>query len=139
MPKEECYMEDKIEDSPNYMIRLEKDEIEDKREKKEEKSVNEKDSVMNIINSQDFIQGFWDVNELTKTVMDKYKKEFDMLKGLEGMDDKIAMTILIIYFINKEHSDLLSELILIIKKGKQYIQKNMKDNYENIIQKVGLN
>jgi hypothetical protein len=135
----ECCMEDEIKVSQNSMIRLEKDEIEDTRKKKEEKSVNEKDSVMNIINSQDFIQGFWDVNELTKTVMDKYKKEFDMLKGLEGMDDKIAMTILIIYFINKEHSDLLSELILIIKKGKQYIQKNMKDNYENIIQKVGLN
>ena len=137
--EKECYIKDTIEISPNYMIRLEKEEIGGKREKKEEKSVNEKDSVMNIINSQDFIQGFWEVNELTKTVMEKYKKEFDMLKGLEGMDDKIAMTILIIYFINKEHSDLLSELILIIKKGKQYIQKNMKDNYENIIQKVGLN
>jgi hypothetical protein len=103
-------MEDKIEISPNYLIRLDKDEIGDKGEKKEEKNANEKDSVMNIINSQDFIQGFWEVNELTKTVMDKYKKEFDMLKGLEGMNDKIAMTILIIYFINKEHSDLLSEL-----------------------------
>ena len=93
---------------------------------------------MKIINTQDFIQGFWDVNDSTKIIKDKYQKEFDLLKGLEGVDEKVAMTILIIYFVNKEHNELLKQLVLIIKKGKQFIQKNMKDSYENIVKKVGL-
>jgi hypothetical protein len=93
---------------------------------------------MKIINSQNFIEGFWEVNELTKTVIDKYKKEYDLLKGLEGIDDKIAVTILIIYFVNKEHRELLKELVLIIRKGKEFIKKNMKNTYEKIIKKAGL-
>ena len=55
------------------------------------------------------------------------------------MNEIIAITILIIYFMNKEHSNLLSELLMIIKKAKQYILKETKDNYDNIIKEIGLN
>ena len=48
------------------------------------------------------------------------------------------MTILIIYFINKEHSELLNDLIMIIKKANLYIQKITKDKYENIIKEIDL-
>jgi len=55
------------------------------------------------------------------------------------MNEKIALTILIIYFMNKEHSNLISELIMIIKKAKQFILKETKDSYDNIIKEIGLN
>ena len=95
---------------------------------------------MKIINTQDFVGGSWDINDQTKIIKEKYEKEFELLKNLKdkNIDDKVAMTILIIYYINKEHSELLKELIMIIKKGKLFIQERTKDTYENIIKEVGI-
>ena len=109
--------------------------------KKKEYNLNEKDSIMEMINTQDFIVGNWDENEFTKKIIEKYNKEYELLKGLKNknINDKIALTILIIYFINKEHSDLLNDLLMIIKKAKNYIKNNTKDDYENIIKEIGLN
>ena len=111
-------------------------------EKKEEKEndLDNKENLMKMINTQDFIDGFWDENNYTKIIKEKYQKEFDLLKNLENknINDKIALTILVIYFITKEHSELLKDLIMIIKKGKIFIQKETNDNYENIIKEIGL-
>ena len=73
--------------------------IEDKKESK--KDLFDKEEVMKIINTQDFVGGAWDINDKTKIIKEKYDKEFNLLKGLKdkNIDDKIAMTILIIYFI----------------------------------------
>ena len=97
-----------------------------------------RDDVMIIVNCQDFIDGFWDINNKTKNVKNKYEKEFKILRGLNKIDDIIAMTIIIIYFIDKEHKELLDELILILKKAKLYIQDKLGESYENIIQKAGI-
>ena len=93
---------------------------------------------MKIINSQDFVEGFWDVNNKTKIVKKKYENEFKLLKELKikNIDDIVAMTIIIIYFINKEHKELLDELVMILKKAKLYVQDKVGDSYENIIQKA---
>ena len=103
----------------------------------------EKDDVMKIINSQDFIDGFWEINELTEIVKEKYKKEYDLLKGIKNnkimINDKVAITILIIYFINKEHAELLDELLMIIAKAKIFISNEAKESYENIIKEIGIN
>ena len=48
------------------------------------------------------------------------------------------MTIIIIYFINKEHQELIEELVMILKKAKLYIQDKAKDSYENIIKNDGI-
>ena len=100
-----------------------------------------KENLMKMINTQDFIDGYWEENNYTKIIKEKYQKEFDLLKGLKNknINDRIVLTILIIYFINKEHSELLKDLIMIIKKGKIFIQKETNDNYENIIKEIGLN
>ena len=129
--------------SDNYFIENIKDtNVEDKKEgKKEEKmDLNNKENIMKIINTQDFVGGSWDINDKTKIIKEKYEKEFELLKGLKdkNIDDKIAMTILIIYFINKEHSELLKELVMIIKKGISFIQEKTNDTYENIIKEIGL-
>ena len=131
---QECYIDDNInEDITKYEIKN-KNEI-----KKEEKiNLNDKESIMQIINTQDFINGCWDINDKTKIVKEKYEKEFEMLKNLKNVDDKIAMTIIFIYFISKEHSELLNELIMIIKKGKIFIHDKTKETYEYFIKEIGL-
>ena len=69
------------------------------------KEVN-KDKVMEIIKTQDFLDGFWDVNNKTESIKKKYKKEFDLLLGLKKqnnkINEKVVMTVLIIQigFIN---------------------------------------
>jgi len=124
-----------------------KDEKKEKKEiKKEEKkekeeniklNLNNKDDIMKIINSQNFIEGFWDINNKTKIIQQKYEKEFKLLKG-KNIDDIVAMTIIIIYFIKKEHQELIEELVMILKKAKLYIQDKNGDSYENIIKKAGI-
>ena len=63
-----------------------------------------------------------------------------MLKEIKNknINDNIDITILIIYFINKEHPELIDELLLIIQKAKKFIKENAKDSYENIIKEIGL-
>ena len=100
----------------------------------------EKESIMNIIKCQNFLEGFWDINNETKIIRDKYKNEFKLLKELKekNIDDIVEMTIIIIYFINKEHPNLLKELAMILKKAKLYIQDKVGDSYENVIKKAGI-
>ena len=95
---------------------------------------------MKIINTQDFVIGCWDINDKTMIIKEKYEKEFGLLKNIKNknIDDKIAITIIIIYFIRKEHSDLLNELIMIIKKGKIFIHDKTKETYEYFIKEIGL-
>ena len=80
--------------------------------------MNEKESIMKMIGTQNFIEGFWEENDYTKIIKDKYQKGYDLIKGIrnKNMNEIIVLTILIIYFMNKEHSNLISELIMIIKK-----------------------
>ena len=71
----------------------------------------------------------------------KYNKNFNSLKEIKDktIDDRVAITILIIYFITKKHSELLNELIMIMEKAKSFINKETKDSYESIIKQIGLN
>ena len=105
--------------------------------------LNKKDDIMKIINSQDFINGFWEINEITKIIKEKFIKEYDLLKGIRNnkiiINEKVAITILIIYFINKEHPELLDELLMIIEKAKIFISNEAKESYENIIKEIGIN
>ena len=57
----------------------------------------------------------------------------------KSIDDKTAITILVIYFINKEHANFLNDLLMIIKKAKKFIQKTINDSYENIIKEANIN
>ena len=106
-----------------------------------QKAQENENDIMTIIKTQNFIEGFWDINDKTKKIKKMYEKEFNLLIGLKdkNIDNTIAMTILMIYFINKQHSELLKELIMIIKKAKLYIQDKTKNTYENIIKEIGLN
>ena len=141
--KEEIKKEDLKEETKETKILENKINIKEEFEKEDlnvKIYLNNKENIMEMIATQDFIEGSWNINEKTKIIKKKYEKEFELLKNLKdkNIDDKIAITILIIYFINNEHSELLKELIMIIKKGKLFIQEKTKNYYENIINEIGL-
>ena len=96
---------------------------------------------MKIINTQNFIEGYWSENKQTKIIREKYQKEYNLIKNLknEKINDNVAITIIIIYFIYKEHFELLKELSRIIKKAKLFIKKEVKISYEQIIKDIGIN
>ena len=98
---------------------------------------------MEIIKTQDFLDGFWDVNNKTESIKKKYKKEFDLLLGLKKqnnkINEKVVMTVLIIYYVNNEYPELIEEILMIIKKGKLFIKKTSNESYENIIKMANIN
>ena len=135
----------KLIQEENNEINSKEDEIKDNikddiKDDIEEKSKDKKDDVREIINSQNFVEGYWDINENTEIIKEKYEKEFNLLKNIKNLNinDKIAITILMIYYINKEHPELLKELSLIILKAKNYIKNNTKDTYENIVKEINI-
>ena len=99
------------------------------------------DDFMEMVNTQDFIEGFWEENDYTKKIVEKYEKEYQLIKNIKdkNIDEKTAITILIVYYINKEHSELLNDLLMVIKKAKMFIYKITNDSYENIIKEVNIN
>ena len=114
------------------------DKEENKKEKNEEKpNLNDKDYIMTLINTQDFIEGYWEENEKTKNIEIKYDKEFNLLKN-KNFSDNVSITVLIIFFINKEHPQLLDELLMIIKKAKEFIKKSTNISYEDIIKEINI-
>ena len=107
-----------------------------------EKIINleEKEKVMKILRTQDFNKGNWEENNETKKIKEKYIKEYNLLICLKDtkINDSIAMTIIIIYFIYKEYHELLSKLSRIIKKAKNFIRKETNTSYEKIIKQIGI-
>ena len=103
-------------------------------------NTNEKDDIMKIINTQNFINGLWEANEYTNIIKEKYKEQFNLLIGIKNKNitDKVAITFLIIYFIEKEHPELLDELLMIIKKAKIFILNETKETYENITKEISI-
>ena len=128
--------EDKKDDNNNIKINNDINKTNDDNNKKNSKEIDIKE----IINEQNFVEGYWEINEKTKKIKEKYKNEFKLLKKLKNknINDNIAITILIIYYINKEHAELLDELSLIIEKAENFILNYVKDTYENIIKEIGI-
>ena len=71
-------------------------------------TIDDRDFVDKLISKQNFVEGILDLNEITELVKEKYKKKFNSLKEIKDktIDDRVAITILIIYFITKKHSEL---------------------------------
>ena len=114
---------------------IKKEEKKEKIEQVRNQKLDEKEKIMEIVKTQDFIEGFWDINEKNKFIIEKYKKEYEGLK-LKYKNEKIIMTILIIYYLNKECIELLEELIMIIKKAKAYILKEINCSYEDVVKNL---
>ena len=98
-------------------------------------NLSNKADIIEMINTQDFIKGFWEENKYTKLIKDKYIDKYNLLKNMK-FSDEVAITILVILFIENEHKELLNELYMIIKKSKIFIRKETNDTYENLIKKI---
>lgn len=55
------------------------------------------------------------------------------------INNRVAITLLVIYYIYDEYPELVDEIIMIIKKGKLFIQNTCNESYEDLIKKAGLN
>jgi hypothetical protein len=133
--KEDSPKTEENEDSPK---KEEKEEYPKKEEELIKLDLNNKEDVMKIINSQNFVEGYWDINRKTMNIKNKYETEFNKLKELKILNnnDIIAMTIIVIYFLYNNYKEIIDELIMIIKKGKLYIQNKTGDSYDNIIKMI---
>lgn len=131
----ECYISSGNEMKESCMIYDEEKEKEEKRRKEE------KDKIMKMIGTQDMIDGFWILNNETKIIKDKYSKEYNSLMELKDkkVTENVAVTIIILLFITKEHQELVGELKLIMKKAKKFIMKETNLSYENLIKEIGIN
>ena len=94
-----------------------------------------------MVNTQDFIKGFWEENDYTKIIEEKYSKEYKSLKELKDLNinERVAISILVALFIYSEQKELIDELYLILKKTKIFIRKETNDTYENILKKLNIN
>ena len=78
------------------------------------------------------VEGFWNINSQTELVKSKYLLDFKFLRS-ENYDDITSITILIIYFLNKEHKKLSSKLAILFKKAKLYIKNKTGISYKKIV------
>ena len=101
------------------------------KEKEEIKpDLNNKDYILEMINTQDLIE-----ETKTKNIKEKYKQMYQLLKN-KNINDNAIITILTIYFINKEHPELLD--LIVIKKAKEFIKKSANISYENILKTINI-
>ena len=96
---------------------------------------------MKVIYCQNCVEGFWDINEITKLVIDKYPNEFNLIKNFKNknIDDNVAITILIHYFMETTHkTKSIMELKFILKKARIFIKNKTGEEYEYIIKETGI-
>jgi len=94
----------------------------------------EQDNIENIIMSLDIIDGFWDENEYTKSIIEMKRDIYNKVKSLIN-DNKIAITFIILYYILNDRKDKIAEYLNIINKAKTFLV-NSGHSYENIISSI---
>ena len=107
------------------------------------KSNNSKNnSEMDLIMSQDAIEGFWDENEETKKLieiisLDKFNKIENKIYALNKLENgkKIIYTILVIYYLKTNLVQKLNEFKLVLLKAYKFLKENGID-YDNIVSDI---
>jgi len=94
---------------------------------------------INLIMSQDIMDGFWDENIETKKIIDiitfdKFNKIKNKINALNKGENeiKIIYTILVIYYLKTNLSEKLKDYRLVINKANKFLLENGID-YDNII------
>ena len=106
------------------------------------KRENNEHADMNLILSQDIIEGFWNENNETKKLIniitlekfDKIKNKIIALNKGEN-ESKIIYTILVIYYLKTKCANNLNEYKLVINKANKFLQKN-GINYDDIVSDI---
>ena len=94
---------------------------------------------INLIMSQDVMEGYWDENDETKQIidiitLDKFNKIKNKINALNkgNNETKIIYTILVIYYLKTNLSEKLKDYRLVINKAIKFLQENGID-YDYII------
>ena len=118
-------------------LKINKKEKEEGKEIKKQKKDTNKD--LNLIMSQDIIEGSWNENDETKKLiykitLDKFNKIKNKISSLNkgDIETKIIYTIIVIYYLNMEYPDDIDEFKLVINKANKFLMKNGID-YDNIV------
>ena len=105
-----------------------KNKEEKKQIKKPKKDINKE---LDLIMTQDTIEGSWDENNETKKLIDVITlNTFNKIKNIvialnKGENEtKIIYTLLVVYYLKKEYPDDLEEFKLIINKANKFLKKN---------------
>ena len=117
------------------------DEENDDDEKSDDK--NEEIDLVELMTSQDAINGFWVENEYTKKI--EKLLSVDIIENINKICLKcnkkekktIFFTILVIYFISNKYKSKIDEYKLVLNKAKNYLKKQ-KINYDQIISKMNI-
>ena len=98
-------------------------------EKKVNKIEKKKYDIKDIILTQDIMEGYWEKNEKTETIINKINDIYEKIKNylnekkIEDNLEKILFTFIMIYYIENKEKDLINDYLLILEKGKKYLKK----------------
>ena len=114
----------------------------EKENEEENENINEID-VIDLIISQDAIDGFWNKNDetikvekfLSEKIINNVNKICSEIKNIEK--EKIYYNNLIIYFISTKYTKNIEEYKLVINKAKKYL-KSFNIIYDDIISKIDI-
>ena len=134
----------KANDFPDYLSgdQIDEPELDNKKVNNNIKMDNNEHADMNLILSQDIIEGFWNENNETKKIIniitlekfDKIKNKINALNKGEN-ESKIIYTILVIYYLKTKCATNLNEYKLVINKANKFLQKN-GINYDDVVSDI---
>ena len=89
-------------------------------------------NLIKLIIEQNIIEGFWEENtEEAKIILHFYERVYNNLKKkLNKNNNKLSITFVILYYLEKEKSEILNDIEYSLIKGKNYLLKN-KISYDN--------
>ena len=85
-------------------------------------------SLNELVLTQDIFDGFWDLNPQTNLLIEKEKKVYEKIENImkerNVNDQRIKVTLLVLYYLKSNNSINKIEYSLIIKKGINFLENN---------------
>ena len=107
---------------------LTNEELKKIKENKNSNDFNDNINLINLITSQDFINGNWKENEDIKIIKNTYIRIFDFIKNEFNKNlnnyKELLFTFIVLYYLEKEKSEMLNDLEYSIYKAKNYFSKS---------------
>ena len=123
--------------APNFSLAKKQEKSSPKEEMKKIEKI--EFSNKELILTQDIFEGCWNVNPQTNFLIEKQKAIYEKIEKLmkdKNLDkEEIKVTLLVLYYLSTDTSINKSEYELIMKKGKNFLEKNGL-NFEEILASI---
>ena len=103
---------------------------------KENVDVNNTDILEDLIMSLDIIEGSWEENQVTSTIINMKENIYSQVKNLVS-NKKIAVTFVVLFYILNDKKEKIAEYNNIINKSKTFLDNN-NYSYEYIISNINI-